>query len=1611
MLVLSIRLARALGVLGAVTGPSGGSSVLCVGPPSRAYARTLRTWLAIAGVTLAAVCAVLLALTGDADAAVGAPHDIIAFPQRDYVSATGYTVGVPATVKVFHAGAVLPASTATDVLPVEDPATPGLGTIDVNHPGGACWEGVTPDIHAGDTITITQGDVTDSTVVANVTAGRPLKTAADTVQIHGTAQDDAGAPLALAVLEHRLVVPRDAFLLNGRRTVRAPGAGGGDGTFSYDADNNPNGTNWTATYSGLDPADVTRALSAESRGMWIGTNESTIYENGAGAIAGPAAPCTAPLEKLPPAPGSELVPPSDPTNITATVTGGNTVSLKWDASTDNVGVTDYGIYRDGIAIATVQNADGSTPAPTTFTDTHVPPGTYTYTVDAGDAVGNRSGVSTPGATVTTARPVATLPAGTQINDPPASPIQIISFPARDFISATGYEATDTVEVQILRREGGQLVLVSSTNWTPQADARALPNDPFAGLVEINHPGGGCWDGVTPDLRAGDIVRTIARNPDGTIRSVDQTRTATVVAGRPSVVHAATGTNKDGVVEVHGTAMDAGGDPLPADQVESRLIANRDLFDFNGRRTIRAGGAGKDGTFVYDTANNPTGVKCTATYSGLSADDVARAVGGTSATTGRVFAGAESRILWLGLTPADAREITIYENDGATNVVNGPSAPCVAPQEPLDKAPPTFAGATPLTGAQVAGTVDVKLTWTAATDDVDVFGYRVYKDGNELRNVAGDVTSFTDHNTVGTHTYEVDATDSASPGVGGNAQGSPYGNRSAKTNPVTVNAADNTPPSVPANLVAKLDTTGKIVGVNWNASTDDAGVASYAVYRRQAGTATFTKIADVNAPTTSYNDNDPALKAGTKYEFTVDAVDAANNRSAQAAPPAAAIVGTDAVAPTVPTAFSATTPDIHSRDVRVAWTASTDNIGVTSYGVYRRHVDPSQPAQPALVKIADVAAPAGTAVSFTDPKVPAGTYDYTVDAVDSAGNRSAQTATSRVVTANDPPTGAHSIMPFYARDFVSSTGYALSEGPITVSVIRAGRTVGVSNPIQPVEDPATPGLGAVEVNHPGGGCWGTAAAPNTPNLQPGDVVRFTNKFGVAEQTTVSNVVADRPIVTSTNAAGGGTVVVHGTAADATGRQIPVDQIESRLIANRDAFDLNGRRTLRAGGAGTDGTLKYDSATPTNTAWTATYAVSTDDDLARAVGGTSTGTGTAFVGAESRGLWLGRDPLALNELTFHENGAGVVGGPTAVTGCPTAAGTNGPAETPAPAASLNTTGLSFANQGVGSAQSAAQNVVLSNPGGSALTINRVYLAGLNPQDYVITAQGCPIAPATLAAGRNCTVGVAFKAKAAGLRQANVSFTDNAANTTDQTVALTATAVDTTLAAPGAPVQSLSTASPLTVATVTASSTMPVTLSWTASTTAGITGYQLEQSDNGGAFSPVPVAAGATNATSSIALGTLSAPGTHQWRVRACKATGCSIWTLGPTVTSAPIDNNTSTSYNGTFSGQNVTGSYGGSVQFSSTANARATTSQAFRIAGNAAWISTKGPDRGRANVSVDGGPPTMVDLYAPTQQKAAVVWVANGLSTGVTHTVTVTVLAASNTASSGSRVDHDAMVYLR
>src|SRR5205085_9060765 len=142
---------------------------------------------------------------------------------------------------------------------------PFAGIVEVNHPGGTCWFGTTPDIRPGDKVEIDIVDGPnagrkDATTVANVTAQRPVQTGPGTVEVHGTA---VGIPLA--EIEQRLVAARDQFDKNGRRTLRAAGAGGGDGVVSIDSSGA-----WTATYSSLTAADVTRALGAESRVLWLG---------------------------------------------------------------------------------------------------------------------------------------------------------------------------------------------------------------------------------------------------------------------------------------------------------------------------------------------------------------------------------------------------------------------------------------------------------------------------------------------------------------------------------------------------------------------------------------------------------------------------------------------------------------------------------------------------------------------------------------------------------------------------------------------------------------------------------------------------------------------------------------------------------------------------------------------------------------------------------------------------------------------------------------------------------------------------------------------------------------------------------------------------------------------------------------------------------------------------------------------------------------------------------------------------------------------------------------------------------------------------------------------
>ncbi|MEA2316697.1 MAG: large repetitive protein [Solirubrobacteraceae bacterium] len=261
-----------------------------------------------AGALAVAVAAGALAAPSAASAAINSPpqngHGIIVFPVRDFVSASGYARTDVATVEVLRNGTLI--GRASGLVPKDDPKTPGFdGLVEVNHPGGGCWgdgagsPNVTPDILPQDVVRVTTAPgAGDETTTADVTSEPPLNPAPGVIEVHGTAQDAAGKPIPVDQLEQRMVAPNQDFAASGgRRSIRADGVAGGEGTLSYDG---AGSTHWTATYSNLSDADVTTAMGAQSRGMWLGVNpgttaEGTIFEYG--EVGGPGAPCAAPLAK------------------------------------------------------------------------------------------------------------------------------------------------------------------------------------------------------------------------------------------------------------------------------------------------------------------------------------------------------------------------------------------------------------------------------------------------------------------------------------------------------------------------------------------------------------------------------------------------------------------------------------------------------------------------------------------------------------------------------------------------------------------------------------------------------------------------------------------------------------------------------------------------------------------------------------------------------------------------------------------------------------------------------------------------------------------------------------------------------------------------------------------------------------------------------------------------------------------------------------------------------------------------------------------------------------------------------------------------------------------
>ena len=290
----------------------------------------------------------------------------------------------------------------------------------------------------------------------------------------------------------------------------------------------------------------------------------------------------------------------------------------------------------------------------------------------------------------------------------------------------------------------------------------------------------------------------------------------------------------------------------------------------------------------------------------------------------------------------------------------------------------------------------------------------------------------------------------------------------------------------------------------------------------------------------------------------------------------------------------------------------------------------------------------------------------------------------------------------------------------------------------------------------------------------------------------------------------------------------------------------------------------------------------------------------------------------------------------------------------------------------------------------------VTGLADGSYVFKVKGTDLAGNTSAPN-------AYFFNVAAL--APPSATAPAASLTGLTTAKTGTTAVTTSAGP-----------------ITASTNqVPVTISWTGSAcqsgaaNCNIDHYVLQQSVNGAGFGNVALPSpSATSVTVNLkpSPSNNSAPATvYQFQVQAVDKQGnLSPFSIGSSFTAPDTDNSFNSSFNGGWSGVNISSAFGGSVQESTTPGATAQPSNAAP-ATSLAWVSTLGPDRGKAQVKIDGQIVATIDLYSPTQGTAQVVWAINGLAPGANHNIQIVSTGTKNISASAAKVDYDAIIAVR
>lgn len=434
----------------------------------------------------------------------------------------------------------------------------------------------------------------------------------------------------------------------------------------------------------------------------------------------------------------DTVAPSAPANVAVNGRSDTAITLAWEASTDNVEVTGYNIYRGGSLIGTTTGA-------LTFTDRSLTPSTtYAYAVKAKDARNNESAAGSVSATTFASNGNFLANPGFEIDDGEG---RLANWACEQFYYCTR-------DTSVARSGSSSLKVDGNTNaWfgTPQ-DVPAEPGQAYEvdGYVNISR-------------NAATTVKLLLKylnsdkNPIGeqTFATLTGTTSGWQQVGGKTTTPAGTAFVR---VYVHYATLDM---TLHLDDFSLKKATADTLAPSTPQGLITTGKSNTSVDLYWDASTDNYSVTRYNVYrNGTLAGS---AYGGTWFTD-------------TGLTAATSYAYTVRAVDGAGNVSPASAPLTVVTQGGSDSEAPTAPSG--LTSPSKT-TTSVSLSWTGSTDNVGVTGYNVYN-GSTL---AGTVTGATTYTVSGltantAYSFTVKARDAA-------------GNESAASNALNVTTlADN-----------------------------------------------------------------------------------------------------------------------------------------------------------------------------------------------------------------------------------------------------------------------------------------------------------------------------------------------------------------------------------------------------------------------------------------------------------------------------------------------------------------------------------------------------------------------------------------------------------------------------------------------------------------------------------------------------------------------------------------------------------------------------------------------------------------------------------------------------